>query len=112
MTEYNTVIENLDRCIGCYACEVACRKQNDLSEDQSWIRIDEIGPAMLNGRLTMDFIVSMTEDCTSCDSRLKNGLQPFCVSVCPTKALTHCNSTVDILRQIKQKRTHIARFVS
>jgi Fe-S-cluster-containing dehydrogenase component len=110
VTEYDAIFENLDRCIGCYACEVACRKQNDLPENQSWIRIHEIGPDMIDDRLSMEFIVSITDHCTLCTPRLKDGLKPFCVSVCPTKALIYCKSTAEILRQIRQKGMQVIRL--
>lgn len=111
MTEFNAIIENLNRCIGCYACEVACRKQNELPENESWIRIYEIGPEMVNGRLSMDFIVSITDGCTLCETRLKDGLDPLCVSICPTKALIYCRSACEILEQTQEKRMQVIRLV-
>ncbi|RLG40038.1 MAG: oxidoreductase [Thermoproteota archaeon] len=110
MNKYKAILIDLDRCVGCYACEVACRKENNL-DGEAWIRVHEVGPEIVDGKLTMDFIISITEECTLCENRLKNGLEPFCVSVCPTKALIYCNSH-DLLKSIKNSRIQVAKVKS
>ena len=111
MTGYNAIVEVLDRCVGCNACEVACRKQNDLPLDVSWIKLSQVGPEAIEGKLSMDYLVSMTQDCTLCEKRTEKGMQPFCVSICPTKALVYCHTTVQLLEQIKKLRVQVTRLV-
>jgi len=111
MSDYTAIIMDLDRCVGCYACEIACRKENDLPESKSWIKVNEIGPEMVGDRLTMDFVVSITQNCTLCKKRLERGLEPFCVASCPTKALTYCSETTELLSNVKKSRIQILKLV-
>lgn len=106
MSEYEGIIVNLDRCVGCYACEVACRKENNLAEGESWIKVDQIGPYPVDERLRMDFDLKITQECTLCRDRLKKRQQPFCVSVCPTDALSYCR-TYELLNNIKRSRIQV-----
>jgi len=108
MIDYNAIIVDLDRCVGCYACEVACRKENNLQEDEAWVKVSKIGPETIDGKLMMDFIVSITQDCTLCKDRLEKGLKPFCVSDCPTKALIYCDGC-ELLSNIKKNRIQVLK---
>ena len=40
MARYGMLI-NTKKCIGCYACRVACQRQNDLLPEQDFIRYEE-----------------------------------------------------------------------
>lgn len=108
MIDYNAIIVDLDRCVGCYACEVACRKENNLQEDEAWVKVSKIGPETIDGKLMMDFIVSITQDCTLCKDRLEKGLKPFCVSNCPTEALIYCDGC-ELLSNIKKNRIQVLK---
>ncbi len=68
---------NVDRCAGCYACELACNEENGFRG----IRVFPVGPKRVM------FLPVLTNECTSCEHRVKNGLQPACVSTCFTKAI-------------------------
>lgn len=59
-----TVYDN-ENCIGCHSCLLACP-----------YGAPTFGPS---GKM---------EKCNGCAVRLENGLQPACVSICPTGALT------------------------
>jgi len=39
-----TLLVDLQRCIGCYSCVVACKQENGLPVGVNWIKVDEIGP--------------------------------------------------------------------
>jgi Fe-S-cluster-containing dehydrogenase component len=109
MNAYNGIIVDMDRCVGCYTCELACRKENNLTEDVSWIKVRKIGPQPLESGLAMDFVVSIAEDCTLCNHRLEKGLKPICVSTCPTEALIYCG-THELLSNIRKSRIQIAKM--
>jgi Fe-S-cluster-containing dehydrogenase component len=111
MVEYKAIVVDLNRCVGCHACEVACRKENKLPEDEAWIKVDEIGPEQVDDNLAMDFVVSIAEDCRLCKRRLEEGLRPFCVSTCPTQALIYCNATDELLGSIRKGRVHVVKIV-
>ena len=40
MARYGMLI-NTKKCIGCYACRVACQRQNDLLPNEDFIRYEE-----------------------------------------------------------------------
>ena len=87
MAKQYGLLVNLDKCVGCYVCEVGCAEWHNLPPDKKWIRLKTIGPERLNGRLKMEFIPIATEGCTFCKDRLKENLAPFCVATCITQAL-------------------------
>lgn len=65
----------MEACIGCHSCEVACAEQNNLPVEVSWRRVGEIeGGDFPN---TRRFNLSMA--CNHC-------LEPSCLSGCPTNA--------------------------
>lgn len=64
------------RCIGCRACEIACKQENQLEEGQRWRRVRMIEDDVA-GHPTMYFL-SMA--CNHCEN-------PICVTVCPAAAL-------------------------
>jgi Fe-S-cluster-containing dehydrogenase component len=81
---------DLDRCVGCFACQNACKLINNLPDGVIWLRVTpkESKPEEVNGKLYMDrFPVPVTlETCSVCPDR-QNGHQPLCASVCMGKAL-------------------------
>lgn len=81
------MIVNLERCIGCFACEVACKQEHNLPEGEKWIHVETIGPYEVNGELAMDFIPLTMDGCDLCEARVAAGGRPFCAQVCPTQAL-------------------------
>ena len=40
----NCLVINLDRCIGCYACEVACKMENDIALGERWNKVVQVEP--------------------------------------------------------------------
>lgn len=87
MAKRRGLVVNLNRCIGCFACEVACKQEHALAEGEKWIRVETIGPYEVGGELAMDFVPLATDQCDFCETRVANGERPFCAQVCPTQAL-------------------------
>jgi Fe-S-cluster-containing dehydrogenase component len=81
---------DLDRCVGCFACQNACKMVNNLPDGVVWLRVTpkEHKPEVVDGELVMDrFPVPISLDkCAVCPDR-ENGNQPLCASVCMGKAL-------------------------
>ena len=69
---------DLDRCIGCYACEVACKQEHGLPAGPRWIRVVRDGPRETAGGLQLDFYPRM---CRHCE-------EPPCAEVCPERAIS------------------------
>jgi Fe-S-cluster-containing dehydrogenase component len=88
MSKQMGLIANLDLCMGCFACEVACKQEHHFAEGKTGIKVVTVGPYELDGELAMDFFPMATDACDICAQRRIDGDRPFCVEVCPTKALT------------------------
>ncbi|RDB70721.1 4Fe-4S dicluster domain-containing protein [Eggerthella sinensis] len=71
-----TMVVDLDRCIGCYACEIACKQENDVNLGSYWNKVQTMGPYGDFPHVEMYFLPTMCQHCSS----------PTCVSVCPTGA--------------------------
>ncbi len=101
MTIWKGLVARTDRCIGCFACQLACQQEHALPEGQSWIRIVTIGPCEVDGELAMEFFPHTRDGCDLCPARTAAGRGPFCVEVCPTQALALC-AAEEILRSLDQ----------
>jgi molybdopterin-containing oxidoreductase family iron-sulfur binding subunit len=73
---------NLERCIGCHTCSVACKVENNLPDSIWWNRVLTVGGQEMDtpsGRfpnVQMNFI---TVNCQHCEN-------PPCVKACPVQA--------------------------
>lgn len=76
--EYDFVqITNIDKCFGCKHCAIACP-------------FDAITFAHTDTcAIVMD---GLPFKCDGCVDRLKEGLEPACVEICPVKALTYVST--------------------
>ena len=90
--KYGILIDK-ERCIGCEACSIACKIENNASD--YWIKVETQGGADKDtpgGRypdLTMDFLPKL---CNQCEN-------PPCVESCPEDALQKRNDGIVILDQ-------------
>lgn len=74
MARYGMLI-NTKKCIGCYACRVACQRQNDLLPDEDFIRFEE----REWGTYPAVGVEHVPLQCMHCEDAP-------CASVCPTGA--------------------------
>ena len=74
MTRYGMLI-NTKKCIGCYACRVACQNQNDLLPTEDFIRFEQ----KETGSYPATSIETVPLQCMHCEDAP-------CASVCPTGA--------------------------
>ena len=75
MSHYCLVID-LDRCIGCHACEVACKNENDIALGEYWNRVIQVGPHGTFPDLEQYWLPTQCQQCEDAP----------CVNVCPTGA--------------------------
>jgi len=75
--ESGMLLIDIDRCIRCFACEVACKQENDLPPEPRAASVITIEPRTINGELTADFVFTT---CVQCDD-------PLCRAVCPHGAI-------------------------
>ncbi len=90
------ILINLKRCTGCWTCSFACKYGNRLADDKWWQYVRTIGsgtgidePAGVWPNVQMSWMPIHTQDCVMCGGRTGQGLDPFCVFNCPTKAMTY-----------------------
>jgi Fe-S-cluster-containing dehydrogenase component len=61
---------NTDDCLGCKACEIACKNENQTPVGINWRKVNKITPEL-----------SLSISCNHCDN-------PECFRVCPERAFT------------------------
>ncbi|MCF8084595.1 MAG: 4Fe-4S binding protein [Deltaproteobacteria bacterium] len=76
MSQY-VLFQDIDRCIGCYSCEVHCKANKGLPDGPRLCRIYPVGPRTVDKvpRIAFPFMA-----CFHCET-------PWCVPVCPTGAM-------------------------
>ncbi len=72
-----TFVIELDRCIGCKGCQVACKMEHGTALGCDRIKIREVGPSGVFPNLEMYFIPAVCQQCEN----------PPCVDICPTDAI-------------------------
>jgi len=74
-----TLLVDIDSCIRCHACEIACRNEHELTAETgaSWCRVVTVGPRRIQGNLHVDFVPVF---CLHCED-------PFCLALCPSRAI-------------------------
>ena len=73
---HKTLVIDLDRCIGCYACEVACKNENSIPLGVHYHKVLTIGPLGKFPDIQQYFLPSVCQNCREAP----------CVKVCPTGA--------------------------
>jgi molybdopterin-containing oxidoreductase family iron-sulfur binding subunit len=92
---YGLVID-LERCIGCNTCIMACKLENSLDKG-SWIRVETIGgthrdsPEGQHPQLSMHFLPIL---CMHCD-------KPPCLDACPLEAISRRSDGIVIVDEKK-----------
>jgi Fe-S-cluster-containing dehydrogenase component len=110
MSQVYGILADLDPCVACYACEVACKEENDVPIGTKRIQIVPIGPERVDGKLRMDFIPMLLEGCTLCEHRIKENMLPRCVENCPTQAMVFCRNTAEMVAALQSgKRFQVCK---
>ncbi len=71
-----TFVVEVDRCIGCKGCQVACKMENNLALGTCRNPVKTVGPTGVYPDVQMYFLPSMCQHCEN----------PACTKVCPTGA--------------------------
>ena len=89
MARYGMVVD-LDRCIGCHGCEVACKNENAVDLGVYWNKLIDCGPYGEYPNLQMYFLPVMCQQCENAP----------CARICPTGALQQDDGIVTMNAQI------------
>lgn len=82
---------DMEYCVGCQACCVACRQENDYDENTWGIKVIEQIYTKPDGRVQVDYLPFPTELCTLCTERIASGFdtKPSCVKHCPSACIEY-----------------------
>lgn len=83
------VVVTQEKCVGCKACILACPYEVRYVHPEGYV-----------------------DKCTFCIHRVKKGLDPACVTVCPTKALTFGDlddPSSAVHRQLQSRRSSVSK---
>lgn len=75
MSHYAIVVD-LDRCIGCHSCEIACKNEYEVDLGITYNKVQQVGPFGTYPHLQQYFLPYMCQQCEDAP----------CVEVCPTGA--------------------------
>ncbi len=75
-SKQKAVLVDMERCVGCRACEVACQEEHGFSGTGAMVVV-RIGPEEVADKLRLNFVPITCRHCTD----------PICVRGCPTGAL-------------------------
>lgn len=85
---------DLERCVGCWSCSMACKVGNDLADDEYRVIVRTLGngtgidrPAGVYPKLAMSWQPVYNKSCVFCASRVADDKPPYCSYNCPTEAL-------------------------
>ena len=89
MTQKKAFLVKIDRCIGCYACEIACKDENDLPPEIRRVMIRIVEAGKLSRFYVPEFSLETMDvsGCTLCPQLQVEGRRPACVNNCLTNAL-------------------------
>ena len=75
------IVTDLNRCVGCLACMVACKAVNNVPIGSYWNKVLRIGPSLKAGASSAHDVEMyyLPVQCQHCEN-------PECVKVCPTGA--------------------------
>lgn len=78
---HKAIITDLNRCVGCLSCMVACKALNGVDPGKYWIKVLRVGPTMKEGGTWPNDVEMyfLPVQCQHCEN-------PECVNVCPTSA--------------------------
>lgn len=103
-TEWRWLLAEIDRCVGCRTCEVACKQEHGAQR----IDLVRVGPARTS-EIQMDCVPLGRHSCDVCQVRASRGDTPACVEACPTSALHLVRDPEALLRLRKGRHQICAR---
>ena len=72
----NCICVDLNRCIGCFSCAIACKQEHDVPLGQRWNKVVIMGPFGTHPDIQQYWLPTMCQQCEDAP----------CTNVCPTGA--------------------------
>ncbi len=95
MAENYTILVDLERCVGCWTCGMACKMAHHLGTDDYRLSVRTQGSGGIDEpfgnfpNLRMSWMPVYSNACTLCADRLAEGERPYCEMCCPAQELYH-----------------------
>lgn len=70
--QYGMIID-LERCVGCHACTIACKAEWEVPVEFGRNWVNRLGPSLVNGEMAATYYIGLCNHCTD----------PVCVPECP-----------------------------
>lgn len=86
-----TMLVDMDKCLGCKACTLACKVENNVDYDVFYNRMTSMGPVGEFPHLDYFYFPRQCQQCAD----------PECVKVCPTKATYQTEDGIVLVDQDK-----------
>lgn len=75
--EYALIVNTVD-CVGCSACEIACKQEHNLGTGPRWIKVYPGQPREIEGKMQVRYAVTHCMHCS----------RPPCKDACPVNAIS------------------------
>ena len=91
----NTILAEVNRCTGCWACTSACKVAYNLDLDEYWSFVRTVGSGEMDQpggtwpNLYMKWTPIWKQSCKKCSGDASTDGKPYCVYNCSTGALTY-----------------------
>lgn len=78
----NGLMIDYEYCTGCQSCELACKNEHGYGADDWGIKVVELGPMELQGKMEWNYLPFPTRLCDLCADRVEAGGIPSCALHC------------------------------
>ena len=97
------ILVDYEWCTGCHTCEMACKVEKNLPDDQWGIKLTKVGPYNIQGDdwVWINFPV-FTDQCDLCAERVAAGKKPTCVHHCQADIMRF-GEIDELVEELKRK---------
>lgn len=99
MPKYGFLID-YEFCVGCRACELACKQEHNRPDREWGINVNEVKPEIAGGKLY--YFPFPNDNCNLCGKRIARGHKPACVQNCWAGVMKF-GTIEELVGQIKEK---------
>lgn len=108
MAKFGLLID-YNYCTGCHSCEMACKWEHGLSQEQFGIKVNMIGPWKTDEKnWQLDYLPAPTDLCDLCENRVNEGKLPTCVHHCQSACMYY--GTLEELHALMEGKTKTVLF--
>lgn len=95
---------DMQYCVGCMACTVACKQEHQYDKDTWGIKVNEMIYTKPNGKVMVEFLPFPTDLCNLCAERIVSGEDtvPSCVHHCMTGCISY-GPVEDLAKALAEK---------